>query len=88
MWERDESSWQKPDVVREQLSASDVLRSAHRKGHKKPEDSMNTKLLAGITLAAALSLAAQAQNGASAGAVTGAGAIFSGGSQCLLCSPI
>ena len=43
---------------------------------------MNTKLLAGITLAAALSfpLAAQAQDGAAAGATTGAvtGAIVGG----------
>jgi hypothetical protein len=53
-------------------------------GHSHPtlEDSMNTKLLAGVTIAAALSLplAAHAQSGAAAGATTGAvtGAVVGG----------
>jgi hypothetical protein len=72
MWEREEGSCKKPDLGREQLSSSDVLRSEHRKGYERPEDIMNTKLLAGITIAAALllPLAAQAQDGAAAGATT------------------
>src|SRR6202165_1477254 len=83
MSEREESSWQELDSVHGTVAR--LPRSPPRitpLTRKGLEDSMNTKLLAGVTIATALSfpLAAHAQDGAAAGATTGAvtGAVVGG----------